>query len=188
MNSIAEKPFPNWFKTGWQIFRHELLFITWALMEVALITPLFLALTPWTSFWSPAVTTIWLLLIMLIPFNLSRLTSVLRISVQRQQLIMVFALFITLLLAWRTVLYSPSGLLATAWLADIIAHFGDSTNPLWSRELALFVLAYAHRHSLCRLLRSRAGRFAGAMVGDALCSAILVCLVALYRFDTGRAT
>jgi hypothetical protein len=140
MNSIAEKPSSGWFKTGWQIFRHELLFITWALMEVALIAPLFLALTPWTSFWSPALTTLWLLLIMLIPFNLSRLTSVLQISVQRQQIIMVAALFFTLLVAWRTMLYSPSGLLATGWLADILAHFGDSADPRWSRELALFII------------------------------------------------
>ena len=139
MNSLADKPSLIGFKAGWQIFRHELLFVTWALMEVALITPLFLALTPWTTFWSPAMTAIWLLLIMLIPFNLSRLTSVLRISVQRQQIIMVVALFITLLVAWRIVLYSPTGLLSAAWLLDILAHFGDSTDPRWSRELALFV-------------------------------------------------
>lgn len=140
MDSVARGPYSSSVKAGWNVFRHELLFITWALMDVALIAPLFLALTPWTRFWSPAMTTIWLLLVMLVPFNLSRLASVLKISVQRQQIIMVVALVLVLLLAWRVMLYSPAGLFDMTWLATIAGHLGNSIDPHWSRDLALFVI------------------------------------------------
>ena len=140
MDSVASDPFSSSVKAGWNVFRHELLFITWALMEVALIAPLFLALAPWTRFWSPAMTAVWLLLIMLIPFNLSRLASVLKISVQRQQIIMVAALLVTLLIAWRVMLYSPAGFFEMSWIATIAGHLGDSADPHWSRDLAIFVI------------------------------------------------
>jgi hypothetical protein len=140
MDNVASKPFSNSLKAGWNILHHELLFITWALMEVALITPLFLAYTPWTTFWSPATVATWLLLLMLIPFNLSRLTSVLRFSVQRQQIIMAAALFVLVLMAWRLMIYSPGGLFKTDWLATIIGHLGNTVDPRWTRELALFVI------------------------------------------------
>ena len=39
-------------KSSWDFFRHELLYVTWALMEVALLTPLIMAFTPWSQFWS----------------------------------------------------------------------------------------------------------------------------------------
>ena len=140
MDSVANGSFSYSLKAGWNVFRHESLFVTWALMEVALIAPLFLAFAPWTRFWSPSATAVWLLLIMLVPFNLSRLTSVLKIPVQRQQIIMVAALFMALLIGWRLMLYSPSGISQTGWLASIIGHLGDTSDPRWSRELAVFVV------------------------------------------------
>ena len=81
MISVANTPLNAALRIGWQVFRTELLFIFWALMEVALIAPIFLALAPWTKLWPPAMVTLWLLLIMLIPFNLSRFTSLLNIAV-----------------------------------------------------------------------------------------------------------
>jgi hypothetical protein len=122
------------------VFRHELLFIFWALMEIALVTPLFLALTPWTTFWSPVLTALWLLLVMLLPFNLSRFISVLRVPVQRQQVIMVLALLATLLLSWRLLLYSASGPFDFGWLSGMAGHLGNGADPRWPRELALFVV------------------------------------------------
>lgn len=140
MTSLALTSPAGVLRLGWQVLRHELVFVFWALMEVALITPLFLALSPWTTFWSPTLATIWLLLIMLIPFNLSRLISALRVPVQRQQIIMVLALVVVLLVSWRLLLYSPSGLFDLGWLADIIGHFGDGAAPGWPRELAVFMV------------------------------------------------
>ncbi len=140
MISVAHRPLSGAFAAAWQRFRHELLFVFWALMEVALITPLFLALTPWTAFWSPALATLWLLLIMLIPFNLSRFISILRVPVERQQIIMTVSLLLVLVLSWRLLIYAPSGPSDLDWLAQIASHLGDGADPRWPRELALFVV------------------------------------------------
>jgi len=125
--------------TYWQLMRHELLFILYALMEVALIAPLLLAFSPWTRYWSVGLITLWLLLLMLIPFNLSRLASVFHIPVSRQQLLLVFALLITILITWRSLLYKPDSLLDFGWLGEFWSHLNLGDNPLWSRDLALFV-------------------------------------------------
>ena len=77
MNRIATLPLGSQLSYAWQIFRHELLYILWALMELSFIVPLSLALMPWTRYWSPTQVVLWLLLIMLIPFNLSRFASIL---------------------------------------------------------------------------------------------------------------
>ena len=140
MDSVACRPFARSFSAGWDFFRHEFLFIAWAFMEVALIAPLFMAFSPWTRFWSPAEVTIWLLLIMLIPFNISRVTSILRLSVQRQQIIMVVSLVAVLLAAWRALIYPPSDPLEASWLSVMVGHLGDSSDPRWSRELAIFAI------------------------------------------------
>ncbi len=67
--------------SGWNILRHEFLYILWALMDLAILTPLILAFAPWTRFWPPGLMVVLLLLMMLIPFNLSRLMSSLKVRV-----------------------------------------------------------------------------------------------------------
>jgi len=124
----------------WNLIRHELLFIFWALAEVALITPLVLDFTPWAKFWSPALVTVWLLLLMLIPFNLSRLANILKIPVDKQRIILAVALVITLLLAWRSLLYQPNSLIDLDWLGEFAGHLNEPGNPFWSRDLAIFII------------------------------------------------
>jgi len=119
--------------------RHELLYILYALMEVAVIAPLLLAFSPWTRYWSPGLITLWLLLVMLIPFNLSRLASIFHVPVNRQQLLLVIALLVTILITWRTMLYKPDSPFDIAWLGEFWGHLNQGDNPLWSRDLALFV-------------------------------------------------
>ena len=125
---------------AWHLFRHELLYVLWALMEIAIIAPVSLALMPWAGYWSPAQFVLWLLLLVMIPFNLSRLASILEIPVQRQQIIMVLALFITVLAAWRIIVYPDAGMLDFGWLSEMFRHIIESGNPYRSQELAIFVL------------------------------------------------
>lgn len=127
-------------KSSWDFFRHELLYVTWALMEVALLTPLIMAFTPWSQFWSPALFAVWLLLLVLLPFNISRVSSVFGVQVERQQLIMVAALIASLLLSWRTLLYDSEHLLDVSWLGELFAQLGQSGDPGWSRLLTVFLL------------------------------------------------
>lgn len=137
LNNEAPSPVPV--SLG-NLLRHELLYVLWATMEVAIIVPLILAFAPWTRLWPPGVVTILLLLLMLIPFNLSRLASVFRLPVEKQQLIMIFALIATLLVAWRTLLYEANSILDVSWLGQFVDHISQGGNPFWSRVLAVFVM------------------------------------------------
>jgi hypothetical protein len=140
MNWTAGSPIGAQLSSAWHIFRHELLFILWALMEIAIIAPLTLALMPWAIYWSPTQFVIWILLLMLIPFNLSRIGSILEIPVQRQQIVMVIALFVTILIAWRLIVYPDIGLLDLSWLGEMFRHITESGNPYRSQELAIFAI------------------------------------------------
>jgi hypothetical protein len=126
--------------TLWHAFRHELLYVMWAMMEVALIAPFSLAFMPWARYWSPGVFTLWLLLLMFLPFNLGRLMSLLEIPVKRQQIVNVVAMIITLLLSWRMMLYRPDWLLDLGWLGEMLSHAGLPGNPLWTREVTIFIV------------------------------------------------
>jgi len=140
MSQLVGHSVGPWFSSAWHIFRHELLYILWASMEIALIAPLALALMPWARYWSPTQVTIWLLLLMLIPFNLSRISSILEIPVQRQQILMALALFATVLLTWRLLVYPNYDLLDFGWIGEMFGHIAESGNPYRSRELGLFAL------------------------------------------------
>ncbi len=140
MNRLAGLPLSSQLSYAWHLFRHELLYVLWALMELALIVPLALALMPWARYWSPTQVVLWLLLVMLIPFNLSRFASILDVPVQRQQIIMAAALVVTVLCTWRILVYPDYGLLEFGWLGEMFGHISESGNPYRTRELALFAL------------------------------------------------
>ena len=135
--AVTAKSLPS---TLWHIFRHELLYLVWALMEVALMTPVALAFMPWARYWSPAVFALWLLLLMFLPFNLGRLMSILEIPVKRQQVVNVMAMIATLLFSWRMLLYRPDWLLDLGWLGEMFDHLGRSGDALWGRDVSIFVL------------------------------------------------
>lgn len=124
----------------WRFVRHEILYILWALMEISLLAPVFLAGTPWTRFWSQGVFAVWLLLLMLIPFNLIRVMSLVNVPKDRQRLVLVGGLFLTVLISLRTVLYEPSGLFDFSWLVEFFGHSGQPESPLWGRDVAVFII------------------------------------------------
>jgi hypothetical protein len=125
---------------AWRYTRHELLYITWALMEIALVAPLALAALPWARYWPAAQVALWLLLIMLIPFNLSRLMSLLRVPVQRQQVVMVAGLLLAILLSLRTLLFDLASPIDLRWIPAFYNHIAESGNPYWGRDVAIFIL------------------------------------------------
>jgi hypothetical protein len=124
----------------WAYARHELLYLAWALMEVALVAPLALAVLPWTIYWAPVAFAFWLLLVMLIPFNLSRLLTLHQVAIPRQRRIMMAALLLAILTSLRGLLYETSGLFDPSWVAELYRHFVEPANPLWGRDLAVFLL------------------------------------------------
>lgn len=126
-------------ETTWAYARHELLYLCWALMEAALIAPAALAVMPWARYWPSSAFTVWLLLVMLIPFNLSRLLTLAGVSLKRQRRVIGLALALTLLISLRTMLYETSSLFDLSWLVELVRHFSGG-NPFWGRDLSLFFL------------------------------------------------
>jgi len=127
------------FRTIWRPLRHETLYVLWALTEVTIIAPVFLAITPWTRYWSPSQLTILLLLLMLIPLNLSRLATLLKIGIEKQQILMVLGLALVLLVAWRNLLYGDRPLHDLGWIAEVLTNIRLGDNPYWSRDVIVFL-------------------------------------------------
>lgn len=122
------------------VLRHELLYVLWALMDLSIATPLLLAVTPWARLWPVGVILLLLLLQMLVPFNMARLMNALKIDVDRQRVIMVIALIITILVTWRLLLFSPRPIGQISWLREFLEHIGSPDNPYRGREIALFLI------------------------------------------------
>ncbi|MFW5941134.1 MAG: DUF4129 domain-containing protein [Chloroflexota bacterium] len=136
----APAPIRTTFDSAWAYARHELLYLFWALMEAALIAPLALLLLPWARFWPAPLFTAWLLLVMLIPFNLSRVLTLAGASLRRQRRVMLGALLLTVLVSLRTLLFDAGGPLDTRWLGELYGHFVQPDNPFWQRDVGLFFL------------------------------------------------
>lgn len=86
------------------------------------------------------VVAFWLLLLMLVPFNISRIATILEVPVRRQQLIMIGGLILAVFLTWRMVLFEGYGLLNLGWLTELFGQLTGSENPYRARVLALFTL------------------------------------------------
>lgn len=129
---------PSFWET-WGLIKQELIFLCWSLMEVAIIAPLALIVMNWARYWSVGALTLWLLLLILLPFNLIRLLSALGIPRERQWRILLAALLLTLFISWRGLLYAPRPLLDWAWLGEFVGHLGNLGNPFWGRDLVIFI-------------------------------------------------
>lgn len=124
---------------AWGLVKQELIFLCWVLMEVAIISPFAMLVMSWARYWSAGQLTLWLLLLILLPFNLVRLLSALGLPRQKQWRILFAALFITLILSWRGLLYAPRSPFEFDWINEFIAHLGNLGDPLWGRELSIFL-------------------------------------------------
>lgn len=140
MTAARAKAAGSGLQTVWAYARHELLYLFWALMEVALIVPVALSAMTWARFWPVAPFTIWLLFIMLIPFNLHRLLSLTETAVRRRQNVLLLALVATFVISARTLLFDPGSLFDLGWVVDLFNHFTVPGNPLLGRDLGLFFL------------------------------------------------
>ncbi len=123
----------------WGLIKQELIFLCWALMDVAIVAPFALFVMSWARLWNAGHVTLWLLLLILLPFNLVRLLSALGVPVRRQWRILLVALMLAMLLSWRGLLYAPRPLIDMSWLGEFAGHLGDLGNPLWGRDLTIFL-------------------------------------------------
>ena len=126
--------------TVWGMVRHELLFLSFALMEVALLTPMVLNGLGWARYWSTPLVLLWLLLVMLLPLNLVRLMALLHVNLRRQRRVLMVVLLLVVLLSWRQLVYTPGGLLEFSWLGQFAANLAEAGNLAWARDLSIFII------------------------------------------------
>jgi len=124
----------------WGYARQELLFLSYALMEIALLTPVIRVILGWARYWPAVLVALWLLLVMLLPLNLARLMAMLRLDVRRQRWVLIGGLLITILVSWRMLLYDAGSPLDFGWLRLFAGSFGEGGNLLWTRDLSVFIV------------------------------------------------
>lgn len=140
--TLAVAPDHGWRANAWQawsVAKLELLYLSWALMEIALLAPLALTFMGWARFWSATLVTLWLLLLLLLPFNLARLFSAIQMKKKTQRRMMILVLLLTITVSWRLLLFDGWGMLDFSWLVLLFHNIGESS-VLWTRMLTLFLL------------------------------------------------
>lgn len=131
---------PKRIQVLWEYLQHEILYLVWILMEVALLTPLVAILLLLSHDWPSGLLLVWLLLLMYLPFNLVRLMSVLDWPRSRQQLILAVTLLLIYLLSLRTLFFQPVSLLDFSWIGQFFASIAESDNAYWQQSLGWFAL------------------------------------------------
>lgn len=124
----------------WGQVQHELLYIFWALADVALLTPFALGVMGWARYWQPGTVLLWLLMVMLFAFNLTRLMSAVQLPPQYQQVIIAFTLFLIIVITLPTIFHAGSPIFTFGWVGDIFATINEQGNNLWLRDVILLAL------------------------------------------------
>lgn len=124
----------------WARVQYELLSVFWAIMEVALIMPGLFALMPWARYWVPGQALLWMLVLMLFAFNLTRLLSVLQLDADRQRTLNAIALFLTVFLSIRSLVHEPASLFDLRWIGQFVADVAEPGNLRWAQDASLFVV------------------------------------------------
>lgn len=125
----------------WHYTRPEILQICRLLSEIALIIPLIYRFNPWAQLWSPLLLTTWLLIIMLIPSNLSRVLALYDVRRHRQPFIMLGAGLLLSLLSLRLILYQQFSLLDFSWLNEFGSHLIATQHPATDRDFGVLLFS-----------------------------------------------
>jgi hypothetical protein len=123
----------------WAYFRHEMLFVSWILMEAALIVPIALSLLQWET-WSPTVVTIGMMAGIMLPFYLARLMTWLKLPLRFQQRIMVGTALFTILWMVRSINYDAASLFDFSFIGQFFTNLTVANSNQWQHDLGLFAL------------------------------------------------
>ncbi len=133
-------PKPKWI-LAWAYARRELVFVAWTLMEITLLTPLALAILPWTDeWWGRSRLFVGLLLLMLAGFYLARFLAWLRLPVADQRNLLVGVGLVILFFAVRNINYAPEGLFDFGWIGESLRNLTLAGSNLWLKDLFLLML------------------------------------------------
>ena len=124
----------------WGYLQREMLYLSWAVMDTAVLVPLAFGLMSWARYWPSMTFFPWLLLVQLLALNLTRLLSAVRLPVRKQRLWMVAGMLLTFLFTMRLMLYPIGGLFNFDWLTAFYGNIAEADNLLWLRDIIVFVL------------------------------------------------
>lgn len=139
--------------TAWGYVQHELLYLSWAIMDAALLTPLALGIMRFARFWQPGLVLLWLLILMLFAFYLARLMSAIQLPPQHQQTVMALTLFLVIVITLPTFFHEGSPIFRFGWVSELLAAINEENNNLWLRDVMVFgliVLVWARGLQLVR--------------------------------------
>ncbi|MBK8906080.1 MAG: DUF4129 domain-containing protein [Anaerolineaceae bacterium] len=139
--------------TAWGYVQHELLFLSWAIMDAALLTPLALGIMRFARYWQPGLVLLWLLILMLFAFYLARLLSAIQLPPQHQQTVMALTLFLVVVVTLPTFFHEGSAIFRFGWVSELLTAINEENNNLWLRDVLVFgliVLAWARGLQLVR--------------------------------------
>ncbi len=128
------------FLNAWGHVQHELLYLSWAIMDAALLTPFALAIMGWARYWQPGLVLLWLLILMLFAFNLARLMSAVQLPPQHQQTVMALTLFLVVIVTLPTFFHGSSPIFRFAWVGELLAAINERGNNLWLQDVLVFGL------------------------------------------------
>ena len=131
---------PQHIQVIWGYLQHEILYLTWMLMEMTLLTPFLATLLPAPRAWSPGLFLLWLLLLMYLPFNLVRLMSTMDWPRSRQQVILATAVILIYILSIRALFYQPASLFDWSWISQFFGSVAESDNREWLQNLGWFIV------------------------------------------------
>lgn len=123
---------------AWGYVQHELLYISWALMDVALLTPFVMAVMGWARYWPPGTVLLWLLILMLLAFNLARLMSAIQLPPQHQQTVMALTLFLIIIVTLPTFFHGGSPIFRFTWVGELLQAINEQGNNLWLQDVIVF--------------------------------------------------
>ena len=139
--------------SAWGYVQHELLYLSWAIMDAALLTPLALGIMRFARYWQPGLVLLWLLILMLFAFYLARLMSALRLPPQHQQTAMALTLFLVIVVTLPTFFHEGSAIFRFGWVRELLTAINEENNNLWLRDVLVFgliVLVWARGLQLVR--------------------------------------
>lgn len=125
---------------GWALFRFELLFLFWAMMEMAIITPFALALFSWTEVYAPAQVAVGVLCCMMLPFYLARGLNWYGFSRLRQRQILIVTAVFVVIFTVRNLGYQPTSLFDMSWIGQFFRNLATTNDNSWQRDMGVFAL------------------------------------------------
>lgn len=124
----------------WVYLRYELLLFSWAVSDAALLASVLVGVAPWARYWPLLSLTGLLAVLILIPFNIARISSLKGLSPSQQQLMMMLFLMPILFLGVGQLVFHAGTLWDISWFSQFYRDLAETSNPFWLRTVTVVLL------------------------------------------------